>query len=201
MIKTIIFDLGGVVVAPFGNELLKNASQKLNIEADELRQLMNQYEIELQTGKIDHIEFWQKILRDKNLSVSEEVLQELWLEPYIENAKIDIEVLDLIKLLHQNYFIGCISNSQEPHNTYNRNRGLFEYFDLVLLSNEIGIRKPDKEIFELFLAKTNFKPEQTVFIDDEEKLLENARMMGINTIHFENAKRLELTLRNMGVIS
>jgi len=199
MIKTIIFDLGGVVVGSFGKELLENASKILEIDPTELRDSMTKYEPELQTGKIDHIEFWKKILKDKDKAVSDEILSDLWLKPYIEKATINQDVIDLITKLRKNYFVGCISNAQEPHNSYNRSRGLFDNFDLCLLSSEVGIRKPDKEIFELYISKTGFTPEEMVFIDDEENLLTNAKHMGIHTIHFTNVPNLQIELQKLNI--
>ena len=191
MIKTIIFDLGGVVVGSFGKELIANTSKKLGIKPLELRKLMDIYEPGLQTGKINHIEFWQKILKHKNLFVSVSVLKTLWMEPYKKYAKIDKDMIELIKKLKRNYVIGCISNISEPHTSYNRERQLFNYFDICILSDEAGIRKPDKKIFELYLNKAKCKPSEAIFIDDEKKLLPNAIKIGINTIHFKNIKQLK----------
>lgn len=199
MIKTIIFDLGGVIVGSFGKELIISASKKLKIKPIELRRLMNVYEPDLQIGKINHIEFWQKILKHKNLSIPISVLKTLWMEPYRKYAKIDRNAIKLIKKLRKNYIIGCISNAQEPHNSYNKERGLLKHFDVCLLSNEVGIRKPDKKIFKLYLNKAKHKPSETIFIDDEKKLLVNAEKMGIDTIHFKSVKQLreELAYRKI----
>lgn len=199
MIKTIVFDLGGVVVGAFGKELIEYSSNQLGIEPGELRALMNKYEPELQMGKIDHIEFWKKILKDKDKGVPEDILKDLWLKPYIEKATINEDVITLIKELRRNYFVGCISNAQEPHNSYNKSRGLFDNFDLCLLSSEVGLRKPNKEIFELYLQKTKYLPKEMVFVDDEENLLMNAKNMGINTIHFNSINQLKFELSKLGL--
>lgn len=200
MIKTIIFDLGGVVVSSFGKELVANASKKLGIKPDELRKLMNVYEPDLQTGKINHIEFLQKILKDKNLSIPVSILNTLWMNPYKKYAKINKNIIKLIKKLKKNYIIGCISNTHEAHNSYNRKRRLFDYFDIYLLSNQVGIRKPDKKIFELYLKKANYKPSEAIFIDDEEKLLINAKKLGIKTIHFKNIRQLKKELTQEDIL-
>ena len=199
MIKTIIFDLGGVVVGSFGKELVENASKVLRIESTELRELMTKYEPELQTGKIDHIEFWKKILAEKKKDIPEEELKDLWLKPYMEKVTVNQDVINLITQLRKNYFVGCISNAQEPHNSYNRSRGLFDNFDLCLLSNEVGIRKPDKEIFELYLDQTGFSADETIFVDDEEELQINAKNMGVHIIHFTTVPDLKTKLQNLNI--
>ena len=114
MIKTIIFDLGGVIVGSFGKELVAYASERLNIEPTILRQLMDKYESDLQTGKINHIEFWERVLKEKNLSVSKEILAELWLVPYKEYARINPDMLTLVKSLHTNgYVVGGVSQTHK----------------------------------------------------------------------------------------
>lgn len=198
-IKSIAFDLGGVVVGAFGKQLVENASKKLEIEQEELRKLMNVYEPELQTGKIDHVTFWKRILAHKNKQVSDEILATLWMDPYKENALIDEEMVSLIKKLREKYVIGLISNAQEPHNTYNKERGLFDLFDILILSSEVSIRKPEKEIFELYLKKVNLKPEEVAFIDDEEKLLVNVASVGIKPIHYQGIEKLKKDLKELGI--
>jgi len=199
-IKSIAFDLGGVVVSKFGQELVENASQKLGIEKQELRQLMDKYEPDLVKGKIDHVTFWKKIISEKSLDIDESILKTLWMEPYEKFAVLDNEVIDFIKELKtKGYHVGCISNAQEPHNSYNRKRGLFDIFDICILSSEVGMRKPDEEIFKLYLNKTGFKPEEVVFIDDEEPLLANVKKVGMHPITFKNIFQLKNDLAGLGV--
>lgn len=188
-----------LVVGSFGKELVEYASKALDIGPLELRELMTKYEPDLQTGKIDHIEFWKKLLKDKNKDVADEILKDLWLKPYIEKATVNQDVVDLITRLRKNYFVGCISNAQEPHISYNKARGLFDNFDLCLLSSEVGIRKPDKEIFELYLDKTGFSADETIFIDDEKELVTNAKGMGIHTVHFTTVPNLKIELQKLKI--
>lgn len=195
--KVIIFDLGGVVVSSFGKEFILNASKKLKISKKELRNLIKKYEPDLQKGRIDHIEFWNKILKDKKLNVSEKITKTLWIEPYKKYSKINKNVINLIKELKKDYIIGCISNSQEPHNTYNKKRGLFEYFSPCIISSQVGLRKPDKKIFQFFLKKAKCSPGGAIFIDDEKKLLVNANKLGIRTIHFKNYLQLKKDLNKI----
>lgn len=194
MIKTIIFDLGGVVVGTFGKELIVNASKKLGIPPVELRKVMDKYEPDLQTGKLNHMEFWKKILRKKGTSVSDQTLKYLWLDPYKKDAKINRDIIKLIEKLKKKYVIGCICNGQEPHHTYNKKRRLFDYFDLYLLSSEVGIRKPDPKIFDLYLKKVNCTPNEAIFIDDEKRYLGTPKKLGINTILFKGTNQLKREL-------
>lgn len=63
------------------------------------------------------------------------------------------------------------------------NTSLNEYFDTIIISEEVGFSKPDKRIFELALKKLNVQPENTLFVgDDLEKDIagcQNANIKGI----------------------
>ena len=54
---------------------------------------------------------------------------------------------------------------------FDRFRGCFEAF---YLSHEIGMRKPDPEIFSFVLENNGLKPGETLFIDDTEEHIESA---------------------------
>ena len=194
-IKTIIFDIGGVIVNSFGNELIDNASKHLQIKPSELRKFMDVYEPSLQKGLITEIDFWKKIINKKHSSVPpDSILKGLWIEIYEKTVKIDSEMIKFIKQLKKDYIIGCISNSIKSHTEFNRKRGLYKYFSSCILSDEVKIRKPDEKIFRLYLKKADCKPSEAIFIDDEKQLLVNAEKIGIHVIQFRNIKQLKKEL-------
>lgn len=57
---------------------------------------------------------------------------------------------------------------------------LFSYFDDIILSDKVGIKKPDPRIFLYLLEKHKLDPRTCIFIDDQYKNLEAAQQMGIN---------------------
>jgi putative hydrolase of the HAD superfamily len=67
-------------------------------------------------------------------------------------------------------------------NTYPRDTwdGMFD--DLVI-SGEVGLRKPEPEIFLLAAERLDLKPVECVFVDDLELNVEGARALGMTAIH------------------
>ena len=61
---------------------------------------------------------------------------------------------------------------------------LDELFDEVVDSSHVGMRKPDREIYELTCSRMNVKPTETVFIDDNADNIAAARAMGMEVVHF-----------------
>jgi epoxide hydrolase-like predicted phosphatase len=77
-----------------------------------------------------------------------------------------------------------VSNSWGDH--YLR-EGWDDYFDQVVISGEVGMRKPEPRIFHHALGLVGLRPEECVFIDDIEANIEAARAIGIVGLHHRDA--------------
>ncbi|MEV0799176.1 HAD family phosphatase [Kribbella sp. NPDC050281] len=68
-------------------------------------------------------------------------------------------------------------------------------FDDIVISGEVGMRKPDPEIFLLAARRLDLKPEECVFVDDLELNVEGARALGmtglLHTSYDETRRALE----------
>jgi putative hydrolase of the HAD superfamily len=73
------------------------------------------------------------------------------------------------------------------------------YFDLFLSSAWLGVKKPDKAMYQLALRITMRPPADCVFIDDRELNLQCAGLEGMHTIHHRDADQLRAELRGFGV--
>jgi putative hydrolase of the HAD superfamily len=56
-------------------------------------------------------------------------------------------------------------------------------FDKAYYSNEVGFRKPEKELYEILLQETAIRPQEMLFIDDKLENLVPAEKLGIQTFH------------------
>ena len=82
---------------------------------------------------------------------------------------------------------GLISNSW-GHGRYDRT--LFpELFDGVVISGEVGFRKPDPRIYELGAETVDLPPSACVFVDDLPGNLKPARELGMATVHHVRAEQ------------
>ncbi|MDX6643460.1 MAG: putative hydrolase of the superfamily [Solirubrobacteraceae bacterium] len=69
-------------------------------------------------------------------------------------------------------------------------RSLFpELFDGVVISGEVGLRKPDQAIYQLGAEAIDLPPEACVFVDDLPGNLKPARELGMATIHHTSAEQ------------
>ncbi len=84
---------------------------------------------------------------------------------------------------------GILSNMpREWWRYFSKKFSLVEYFDPVVLSGEVGMRKPDKEIYFEFEKRSGIPLERSLFIDDRLSNLETASNLGIKTVHFKKDK-------------
>lgn len=60
-----------------------------------------------------------------------------------------------------------------------------EQFDGIVMSGEVRMVKPDRDIYEHLFAVHNILPEKAVFIDDSQPNIDTARQLGLNTILFQ----------------
>lgn len=72
--------------------------------------------------------------------------------------------------------------------------GIFALLDGYLLSHEVRLLKPQREIYEAFCDKFGVKPESCVFIDDKAANVEGAERAGMKGVVFEGAGRLRSDL-------
>ena len=90
---------------------------------------------------------------------------------------------------------GMVSNSW-GRGRYDRS--LFpELFDGVVISGEIGLRKPDPRIYELGAEAIGLAPELCVFVDDLPGNLKPARELGMATVHHRDAEETVAQLEEL----
>jgi putative hydrolase of the HAD superfamily len=91
-----------------------------------------------------------------------------------------------------------LSNSlgRAPHDPY-APYYLTGNFDIVVLSDQHGIRKPDPGIFRLALGQLGLPPQSCVFLDDTEANLVPAYQMGMTVVHALDEQVTASTLRKL----
>lgn len=200
MIKTIIFDLGGVLV-PFD---FKRAYARMELLCPygvaeipaRLRttDLVHRYE----TGQIPTPEFIEQLTGVLELRVTQDEFRELWSCIFLPGTLVPESLLASLKL---NYRMLLLSNTNELHfSLVERNYPLLRHFDEFVLSHQVGAAKPSARIYEAALERAGCRPEECFFTDDLLPFVEGARRAGINAVQFQSADQLEADLRARGIV-
>lgn len=92
-------------------------------------------------------------------------------------------------------FMAALNNESLPLNRYRIDRfNLGRVFRCFFSSCYLGVRKPDRRIYEIALQVTQARPENCVFIDDRPENLEPAQKLNIRTVRFVGAEQLRKDL-------
>jgi HAD superfamily hydrolase (TIGR01509 family) len=76
---------------------------------------------------------------------------------------------------------------------------LFERFDDLVISCELRMAKPDPEIFQVTLARSGLRAEETAYFDDVQRYIEVASALGIQARVFTDAPTFRAQLAELGL--
>jgi len=93
---------------------------------------------------------------------------------------------------------GLLSNSWGDHGYPTERFG--DMFDTLVISGEVGLRKPDPEIFQLLSERFGLDTPSTLFVDDSLPNVEAARRLGFRAHHFRSPAALEAELVAAGLL-
>lgn len=191
MIKVVAFDFGGVIYTYNHNILMKDVSDELQQPIDQVTNAWKVPIIDYEKGKISEDEFWTIFLKVLNINHDKKILHKI----VIDHFKPITGSLQILSKLQNKIIIGLISNQTSWIEDLDRKYKFKKSFDILVVSKDVSLRKPDKKIFQLFIKKAKVKPNEIVFIDDSIGYKESAESVGINFIQFINAKKLDADLK------
>src|SRR3989442_5016510 len=80
-------------------------------------------------------------------------------------------------------------------------RPLEGWFDVVIVSCEVGVAKPDPAIFQMCLSRLSVEPRHALFVDDRIENIDGAARIGIQTFHFAGADAVSRLVRSVRSLS
>jgi putative hydrolase of the HAD superfamily len=149
----------------------------------------------LDMGKISDEEFYRQLARLSGQSASEvrAVFDDI--------SFIDKDVVLLIARLKKTYKTALLSNSSiEYLGRIIARHQLESLFDVITVSAEVGLIKPDPRIFRHVLRELDVAAEAAIFIDDNPRNVEAAAGVGLKSIVYKDIGSLKEELAALGVI-
>ena len=84
--------------------------------------------------------------------------------------------------------VHALSNfSAEKFEVPRRLHPFLDDFDTRVISGQVGLVKPDREIYDYLIAASGLIPRRAVFIDDSAANIGSASALGFHTIHYTGA--------------
>ena len=198
MIKTVIFDIGNVLV----NFCWRKAFEEYGLEGEAIEKLAD--------ATVRH-QAWVDL--DEGIITTEEAIKE-----YVKVAPeyreyIDRIYQDMDKLLVQfdyaiswikelkerGYRIYILSNWSKPAFDACEHTALsfLPLVDGAVFSYREFVIKPNKKIYDIICSRYDINPAEAVFLDDSEPNIIGAREFGLNAIHFKSYEQAKAELEKL----
>ncbi|MBY9005799.1 MAG: HAD-IA family hydrolase [Candidatus Lokiarchaeota archaeon] len=204
-IKTILFDLGGVLIninfLNFNNLLFNSTNSKKD------QKILNQQYMEVfrayHQGTISDEMFYNETCNI--FKIEKKILPQSSFFKVFNSIILNLnrDIYKILKNLRELkvYNLYCLSNINSSHLNQLKLRywEIMEYFDELIFSNEVHLIKPDIELYKFIIQKTQCYPQEILLIDDEFKNIESAKKIGIQGILYKNPDDLFKKLREFGI--
>lgn len=170
--KAIVLDMYGVIVKQTGEDFVPFVQQTFpDIKPEEIYIPWFKADI----GELTSLEVWEAIGFQGDLEQIEKT--------YLDTMELNDDLIEFIQEVRKHYKLAIISNDSSRWSKYLREKfDLNQYFDVISISGDLRIQKPDERIFQLTIEKLGVKAEDCWYIDDREGNLEAAKKVGMNPI-------------------
>ncbi len=203
MIEAILFDLGNTLTqsASLPASLLAVANspiaEQLALSEPQLSRIGREIEGEIgrlyETERLDQPhwrDLWGTGIRNGGLDLSPgqvELLCRAHLEAFLRDCRVAPYTIPLLESLQAKVPLGLVSNVTGPSEIFEhdlRKKGLRPYFQAVVWSSQVGVRKPNPLIFKLALEELALEagPQVLMIGDNELADIAGGRGMGFTTI-------------------
>ena len=199
-ISTILWDVGGV--------LLTNGWDRQQRDAVVARFGLDQADFERRHAEVDQA--WEK----DEIGADEYLRHTVFFEPrnftlaeFLDAMRAESTLLadSAIGILRElstseGYVLATVNNESRIMNEFRLMKfDLLDEFDAFFSSCYLGLRKPDRKIYQVALDVLQRDPERVVFIDDRAENVAAAASLGIHGVRYEGSEQLASELVRLGV--
>ncbi|MBF2087870.1 MAG: HAD family phosphatase [Synechococcales cyanobacterium K44_A2020_017] len=204
MIRSLIFDLGGVIINLRYQTTIEAFSRLCGFDVSPLytqhqqNPLFDRYEM----GQISSAEFREGMRSLLGITCADDDIDQAWNAMLLD---IPPSRVSLLQQLRDHYRLFLLSNTNEIHkaecdrifaHTFGSELTLSGLFDHAYYSHEVGDRKPHASIFQRVLQDHDLDPAATLFIEDTKQHIDGAIGVGLQTVHLTGGR----TIHDLGLM-
>lgn len=201
-IRTIIFDLGGVIFTSGTHLTVAKIIERYNIQDEDALKLFFNSDSEnegglLRLGLISMDEFEKRFfLKFKIKEAYPEHLRMMWFSNYLPY----FSMLKILKTLKKEYRLIAFSGNIEKRVKFLDSRYNFlKYFHETLFSYDYTCSKQEQEFYTELLTHIHCKPSEALLIDDSCEVIEIARSLKLNTLLFSYTEQFVQDMKDFGI--
>ena len=183
-IRAIVFDWGGIFTeGTFDSSAVQTIVDRFGHDEEAVSQVYFPLMADFERGEFDFETFYHRLSTQLNLNTNLDDFRQLFLGAVRERT-VMLGVLGIIPT--EGYTVAMLSNNVPVLCDRVRDDLRMQRIEHFIFSNEIGVRKPDPEAFEVLLGRLELPAEAVVFIDDNEANIAAARELGLQGIHYSD---------------
>ncbi len=198
-ITTIVFDFGNVLGFFSHRKAAEQLAQFSPLSAQDIlkRYLDPKLEDDFETGRMSLAKFRALVRERCRVTCSDAQLDWAIADMFTPND----EVCSLVPALKPHYRLVLLSNTNELHAIHFRRQfaDTLAHFDALVLSHEVGFRKPCADIYAHCHQIAGSTPQQCLFVDDLPANVEAARACGWQAIIYHRGLDLRRELQRVGI--
>ena len=197
-IDVVIFDLGNVLIDLDYPKIIQEFKKVARKNQDNIRKLVmdSKVLIKFETGQIDPDRFHSAVNQILDTNLEEEEFEQIWNSVLKSVTK---ERMDKVLEIGKKYDTYILSNTNITHEIAFESmimeatgkESIREFVKEAYLSHELGMRKPNQDIYEFVIDDISNYPSRMLFLDDRLDNIEAARLAGMKAIQvFDPDKQL-----------
>ncbi len=196
-INAIVLDLGNVVLNYDHGRSMKKIAQLADRPEVEVESFVfGQLKSDFNRGRLSATAFYERIRTRFDLHISLDEFTQLWGGIFWENP----DVVALLPALAKKYPLYLLTNTDILHFKYILdNFDVIPHFRKVFASYQMGMAKPDKDIYSQALKIIDQPASQVLYVDDEPAFVAAARDCGMQAIRYSPGTELRLALRTFNI--
>lgn len=200
MIRTVAVDLGGVLFSEGKSVALAKLATEHGYERKLVGAILSSPKsILLRKGLLSDADFWRWAQQQLPSNYDSGLIRQEWYNGYV----LDEEVYSLVANLRKKYSIIAFSGNIQSRVDYLEDKYHFRHlFDIEVYSFDFHMTKPEREFVEVMIKKSAVRPDEILYIDDNDSYAQPARERGVNVvIHRQGeTERLRTELRQRGLV-
>lgn len=183
--ETIIFDLGEVIVDLDPQAVITAFSKLTEGGGNDLRELIvgSPYLYQYETGVLTDGQFIAQVNQLFDSEISQEDFFHAW---NLMIRDIPLKRLELIQKLLNTHRVLILSNTNRMHEVCFEEMmvsrigtTMRELAHIAYYSHDIGLRKPNEDIYEFVIREQQLDPSRSLFLDDKTENIQAARQVGL----------------------
>ena len=193
--SVIIFDYGNVLCQAQPVADTQAMATILDVPLPQFTELYWQFRVEYDADVLDPIEYWNTLAQTASRTLTDDQISELmeidnrsWSHPApatpewaqeLRGAGLRTAILSNMPVPVRDYILAC---------------PWLPEFDAITFSCEVGVCKPEPEIYHDCLHKLGAKPSDTLFLDDRDYNVRAAETLGLHAVLFTDASSAALEI-------